>query len=141
VKGYILIDISLNHLIIERSVQFEESVSHVPQQLHVDTFILSPIRDDEHGAHVDSSSNEISDSLDSYDSDTYSVQSEHPDVVVELEQRPKWAQTTLQDVGDLVGDPADTRRTRYDFKEPPITLTTTEPFLSMHLFLVQYSDP
>jgi hypothetical protein len=31
VKGYRLIDISLDRLIIERSVQFEESVSHVPQ--------------------------------------------------------------------------------------------------------------
>jgi hypothetical protein len=31
VKGYKLIDISLDHLIIESSVQFEESVSHVPQ--------------------------------------------------------------------------------------------------------------
>jgi hypothetical protein len=31
VKGYRLIDLSSDHLIIEHSVQFKESVSHVPQ--------------------------------------------------------------------------------------------------------------
>jgi hypothetical protein len=61
VKGYRLIEISLDHLIIERSVQFEESVSHVPQQSHVDTFIISPIRDDEN-AHDESYSDESFDS-------------------------------------------------------------------------------
>jgi hypothetical protein len=43
VKGYILIDLSSDILIIERSVQFEESVSHVPQHPHATTFILPPI--------------------------------------------------------------------------------------------------
>jgi hypothetical protein len=61
VKGYKLIDISSDWLIIERSVQLKESVSHVPQQSHVDTFILPLVRDDEH-AHDDSSSHEIFDS-------------------------------------------------------------------------------
>jgi hypothetical protein len=61
VKGYQLIDLSLDRLIIERSVQFEESVSHVPQQPHADTFTLPPIRDDEN-AHADSSSDESFDS-------------------------------------------------------------------------------
>jgi hypothetical protein len=69
VKGYILIDISSDQLIIERSVQFEESVSHVPQQPHANTFILPPVRDDEH-AQVDSSSNENSNLEDSDDPDT-----------------------------------------------------------------------
>jgi hypothetical protein len=61
----------------------------------------------------------ISDSKDSNDSYSELVQldaeSEHPNEVAELEQRPKWAQTTLQDADDLVGDPTDTRRTRSDF--------------------------
>jgi hypothetical protein len=43
VKGYRLIDLSSDRLIIEHSVQFEESVSHVPQQPHADTFILPPV--------------------------------------------------------------------------------------------------
>jgi hypothetical protein len=51
----------------------------------------------------------------------------HADADVEPEKRPKWAKTTLQDAGDLVGDPADTRRTRSDFEEPPLALTSTEP--------------
>jgi hypothetical protein len=144
VKGYVLIDLSSDWLIFEHSVQFEESVSHVPQQPHANTFTLPPVRDDEN-AHADSYSHESSDSEDSYDSDSESVQldveSEHLDVVAEPEQRPKWAQTTLQDAGDLVGDLANTRRTRSDFEEPPIALTATEPFLSKHIFFVQYSDP
>jgi hypothetical protein len=57
VKEYKLIDISSDRLIIEESVQFEESVSHVPQQQHANTFILPPVRYDEH-AHADSSSDE-----------------------------------------------------------------------------------
>jgi hypothetical protein len=146
VKGYRFIDLSLDQLIIEHSFQFEESVSHVPQQPHADTFTLPPVRDDEN-AHADSSSDEIFDSEDSDDSDldSESVQSdaelEHLDAVVEPKKRPKWAQTTLQDAGDLVGDPTDTRMTRSDFEEPPVALTTIEPLPSKHLFLVQSSDP
>jgi hypothetical protein len=75
VKGYRLIDISSYRIIIEHSVQFEESVSHVPQHPHADTFILPPIRDDEH-AHADTSSDESSDSKDSSVSDSELVQSD-----------------------------------------------------------------
>jgi hypothetical protein len=74
VKGYRLIDISLNQLIIKHSLQFEESVSHVPQQPHADTFVLPPIKDDER-AHTNSSSDEIYDSEDSDDPYTELVQS------------------------------------------------------------------
>jgi hypothetical protein len=74
VKGYRLIDISSNRLINERSVQFEYNVSHVPQQPHANTFVLPPIRDDEH-AHVDSYSNESFDLDDLDDLDIESVQS------------------------------------------------------------------
>jgi hypothetical protein len=99
VKGYRLIDLSSGRLIIERNFQFEKSVSHVPQQPHVDTFVLPPIKHDEH-AHADSYSYESSDSyLD--DLDTNLVQSYansvHADADAEIEQRPKWNKTTLQD--------------------------------------------
>jgi hypothetical protein len=144
VKGYWLIDISLDQIIIECSVQFEESVSHVPQLPHAYTFTLPHVRDDEN-AHADSSSDEISDLEDLDDSDLDSVysdaESKHPDAVAEPEKRPKWAHTTLQVVGDLIGDPTDTRRTRYDCEEPPVALTSTEPFPSMHIFFVKSSDP
>jgi hypothetical protein len=72
VKGYRLIDLSSDHLIIERSVQFEESVSHVPQQSHADIFVLPPVREDEH-AHVEYSSYESFDLEDLYDPNTESV--------------------------------------------------------------------
>jgi hypothetical protein len=34
-------------------------------------------------------------------------------------QFPTWAEKTLQDAGELVGDPADTRRTRSQFFGAP----------------------
>ena len=89
-KGYRLIDLSSDRLIIERSVQFEESVSHVPQQSHADTFTLPPVQDDEN-AHVDSSLDESSnlEDLDYLDSYSESLQSdaelENPNVVIEQE--------------------------------------------------------
>jgi hypothetical protein len=72
VKGYHLIDISSDRIIIELSVQLEESVSHAPQQPHAYTFTLPPVRYDEH-AHANSSSDDISDSEDSDDLDSESV--------------------------------------------------------------------
>jgi hypothetical protein len=60
----------------------------------------------------------------------------HADEDVDPEPRPKWAQTTLQDVGDLVGDPTDTRRAQSNFEEPPLSLTATESFPPVHSFLV-----
>jgi hypothetical protein len=114
VKGYRLIDISSDRLIIEWSVQFEESVSHVPHQPHADTFVLPPIKDDEH-AHANSSPNESSDLEDLDDSNIDLVQSDadllHADADAEPEIRPKLAKNTLQDVGDIIRDPVDTRRT------------------------------
>ena len=65
----------------------------------------------------------------------------HGDADVDPESRPKWAQNTLQDVGDLVGNPTDTRRTQFDFEEPPLALTATEPMPPKNIFLVQSSDP
>jgi hypothetical protein len=137
VKRYKLIDLSSDQIIIGHSVQFKESISHVPQQPHANTFVLAHVKDDEH-AHADSSSDESSDSKDLDDSYTKSVQS-HVDA--KPEKRLKWAKTTLHDVGDIFGDPADTRRTQYDFKEPPLSLTTTKPMPCDHIFLVRYSNP
>jgi hypothetical protein len=108
------------------------------------TDLQSANRDDEH-AHANSSLDESSDSEDSYDSYSESVQSNaesnHPYAVVEPKKRLKWAQTTLQDAGDLVGNPADTMRNRSNFEEPPVALIATEPLPSRNIFLVQSSDP
>jgi hypothetical protein len=67
------------------------------------------------------------------------LESVHADAEPEL--RPKWAKNTLQDVGDIFGDPIDTRMTRSNFEEPHLALTATEPMPPRHIFLVQYSDP
>jgi hypothetical protein len=58
----------------------------------------------------------------------------------EPEPRPKWDKTTLQDVGDIVGDIDDARRTQYDFEVPPLALTTTKLMPPRHDLLVQYSN-
>jgi hypothetical protein len=86
--------------------------------------------------NADSSSNESYDSKDSNDLDTESILSYADSIHAEPEQRPKWAKTTLQYAGYLVGDPVDTRRTQYDFEKPPITLTATELMPPRHIFLV-----
>jgi hypothetical protein len=107
VTRYKYIDPSTYQLIIERSVQFEESLLHAPHEPHVGTFFLPLVRDDE-STHSNSNSDLSSDTK-SYDSkhvDAQSIQTnEKP------QQRPKWAHTTLQDARDLVGDPTDLRRT------------------------------
>jgi hypothetical protein len=65
----------------------------------------------------------------------------HSYVDVEPYHRPKWAKTILQDAGDLVGDPANNRRTRSYFEEHTLSLTDTEPMPPRHIFLVQSLDP
>ena len=64
VKGYKLIDPSIDKLFIERSVQFEESLVHAPLEPHVETFVPLPppcISDDEstHSYHVSDLSSEF----------------------------------------------------------------------------------
>ena len=57
-----------------------------------------------------------------------------------LEIRPKWAQKTLQSAGELVGDPTDLRRTRYQFEGAPHVLTATNPLYPMHAYIVLAFD-
>ena len=56
-------------------------------------------------------------------------------------QLPTWAEKTLQDAGELVGDPADTRRTRSQFFGAPQALAATEPLLPIHFYMKLGSDP
>jgi hypothetical protein len=50
-------------------------------------------------------------------------------------------QDYFQDAGDLVGDPTDTRRNRFYFEEPPLSITATKPMPPIDIFLVQSLDP
>jgi hypothetical protein len=54
---------------------------------------------------------------------------------------PTWAEKTLQDEGELVGDLADTRRTRSQFFGAHQTLDTTEPLLPIHFYMKLGSYP
>jgi hypothetical protein len=63
VKGYRLLDPSTARLIIEHSIQFEETTLHAPLEPHAETFVPLPapdISDDEstHSAHGSNLSSE-----------------------------------------------------------------------------------
>jgi hypothetical protein len=47
-------------------------------------------------------------------------------------QLPTWVEKTLQYAGELVGDPADTRRTRSQFFGDPQAPDDTKPFLPIN---------
>jgi hypothetical protein len=56
-------------------------------------------------------------------------------------QFPTWVEKTLQDVSELVGDPADTRRTRSQFFGAPQALAATEPLMPINFYMSLGSDP
>ena len=66
---------------------------------------------------------------------------DHDHGIDDLEIRPKWAQKTLQSVGEPIGDTTDLRRTISQFKGAPHVLTGTEPLYPMHAYMVLASDP
>jgi hypothetical protein len=58
-----------------------------------------------------------------------------------LQQMPKWEQSTLQEAGNLAGDPLDSRRTRSQHEEPSNVFSYFQPVMPMHCYIVQYSYP
>ena len=133
VKGYRFIDPSIDKLFIKGSFHFEESPVHAPLETHVETFVPLPppcISDNE-STH----SNHGSDLRSKYDLED----NEHADN--EPQQMPKWAQSTIQEEGDLVGDLAYQRRMRSEFEQPPRALATTKPFIPMHCYMALASYP
>ena len=147
-KGYRLLIPSTDKLIIERSVKFEESLSHAPQAPRADTFYLPHVRDDD-SVHSDA------------DTDHADAEEEHADTKTEssdtnlmhanddphpspdrasssesyspvINQRTRslceiYAQDHPTGINVLVGDTSDLQRTSSKFIEPPLALTTTEP--------------
>jgi hypothetical protein len=137
VKGYKLLNLSTNMLIIEHNVQFEESSLHAPLEPHAKTSVPLPapnINDDEtnHSDHGSDLSSESDSEYDEY------VDDEHANV--EPSQMLKWAQTTLRATRDLVGDPTYHKRTRSQLDDPPHALTTTKPMMPMHCYMVLASN-
>jgi hypothetical protein len=60
---------------------------------------------------------------------------------LKLHQMPNKSQSTLHEVGILVGNPLDSRRTRSHHDEPSHVLSYFEKVMPMHCYMVQYSDP
>jgi hypothetical protein len=54
---------------------------------------------------------------------------------------PKKAQTTLQAAGNLARNPLDSRMTRSQHEEPSHVLSTSEPAIPMHCYMVQSTNP
>jgi hypothetical protein len=138
VKGYRLIDPSTNRLIIECNVQFEESHLHAPPVQHANTLVLPSVPKiiDDDSIQSDAT---YSDSEDFVHGDEQVVQlDEEP--VSELQEMPKWAQSTLQAASNLAGNLLDSR-TLCQHEEPAPILSTFEPVMPMHCYMVQSSDP
>eukprot|EP00253_Pinus_taeda_P018830 PITA_18830 len=56
-------------------------------------------------------------------------------------QLPTWVEKTLQDVGELVSDPADARRTRSQFFGDSQALDAAKPLLPIHFYMTLGSNP
>ena len=160
-KGYRLLIPSTDKLIIERSVKFEESLSHAPQVPHAGTFYLPHVRDDD-SVHSDA------------DTDHADAEEEHADAKTEssdtnlmhanddphpspnrasssesyspvINQRTRslreiYAQDHPAARNGLVGDNSDPQRTSSEFIETPLALISTKPTPSRHCHLVQSSN-
>jgi hypothetical protein len=57
-----------------------------------------------------------------------------------LHQMPNKAHTTLQEEGNLKGNPLDSRRTRSQHEESSHVFLASEPTMPMHCYMVQPID-
>jgi hypothetical protein len=124
VKGYIFLDSYSEKFTLARSVKFEEESLH--------DFSEHPAEEPLVVIDEEESENSLS-TLEyklyhPFSSDT----EDEEQVMAAPTQLPTWAEKTLQDAGELVGDPADTRRTRSHFFGAPQALAATEPLLPIH---------
>jgi hypothetical protein len=108
----------------------KESTLHAPPVQHAYTLVLpsvSDIKDDSiHSDFVHGNKKVV-----------------HPDkkLVSKLQQMPKKAHTTLQAIGNLSGNPLDSRRTRSQHEEPSHVFSASEPAMAMYCYMVQSIDP
>jgi hypothetical protein len=65
----------------------------------------------------------------------------HKNSCANLEPRSKWAQSILPTVDDLVDDPTNPRRTRFQLEGDLHALVVIEEVISMHCYMVLASDP
>ena len=125
-KGYNLFYPSSQKIFIERSVKFEEDPMWEVELVEGDCS-HPPIKDDV---------NDVSNS-EFYDYDMeyeyYGMNSYHDSPI-----RPKWVEKTIQAVGDLVGDPLDSRKTRSQFHN---SLSTCDSNIPERCFMMVGFDP
>ena len=122
-----MLDSHTEKFILARSVKFEEESLH--------DFSEDPVKEplvvtDEEESETSSSTLE-NPSKKTFKSDT----KDEYQVMDAPTQFPTWAEKTLQDAGELVGDPADTRRTRSQFFGAPQALAATEPLFPIHCYM------
>jgi hypothetical protein len=111
-------------------ITHKESTFHAPPVQHAYTIVLpsvSNIRDD--SIHSD------------FVHGNKQIVQPDKNPALKLQQMPKKAQTTLQAVGNLVGNPLDSRMTRSHHEEPYHVLSASEPAMPMHCYMVQSTDP
>jgi len=157
VKEYRLLISSTDNLIIVRSVQFEESLSHAPQFPHEDTFYLPQDQDDDL-LHLDVDTEHEDAKVENADVETevsytnpvHAYGDPHPikdqassseSTSPIINQRTRslseiYAKDHLANRNGLVGDNFNLWRNSSDFIEPPLSLTATEPTPSWPCHLV-----
>ena len=133
-KGYWLLHLTIDELFIEKSVQFEEgfssslSITSPTPTLTLESLKIHDRSFDESNSLELSSTSTFDVESDSEDSPPSSP-SYHLKVIYSPldspSSSPLWARQTLQSVGDWVGDPLDTRRTRSQFQDAPHVFMTT----------------
>jgi hypothetical protein len=133
VKGYIFLDSHTEKFILARSVKFEEESLHDFSEDPAEEPLV--VTDEEESETSSSTSEKPSEKP--FGSDI----EDEEQVMASPTQFPTWAEKTLQDAGELVGDPADTRRTRSQFFGAPQALAATEPLLPIHFYMSLGSDP
>ena len=52
-----------------------------------------------------------------------------PDLVPTPNPRPKWDHKVIENVGNMLGDPSDKRRTKYHFQDDNLVLCHTYPLI------------
>jgi hypothetical protein len=117
VKGYRLLQSHCNEIILRRDVKFDENLlACEPSSTIVPSLVCAPS-----SAFVPSYDLVSSSDDDSEDENPPPPAHPHPDESFELEPTlapplPRWVCSTREATGDLVGDPADQRRTRSQFQ-------------------------
>jgi hypothetical protein len=133
VKVYRLLDSHTENFILDRSVKFEEESLY--------DFSEDPVEEPLVVTDEEESENYLS-TLEKPSEHTFWSDIEYEEQVMAAPtQFPTWLEKTLQDEGELVGDPADTRRTRSQFFGAPQALAATEPLFPIHFYMSLGSYP